>query len=256
MKYSYCIDLLYLEITPNGPIFANTEKLLQGMQLAKDTGFDAVEFWDWEGKDVDALLKMKEELGLSISSICAKDRGTLADASTHEKALEGLRQTIPVAKKFDCKRIIVTALTIPGIDREESHKNIVVGLKRMIPLAEEAGITLILEPIFGAYFKDSAEPFAIIEEINSPNLKLLYDLYHYQLMEGNIINTIRKNIDKIGHIHIASAPDRTEITDGELNYSYLIKEIKKTGYEDYVVLEYRPTMDKKESLLLSKKYFN
>lgn len=255
MKYSLCLDLLYLEVTPNGPVFANTEKLLAGMQLAKDTGFDTVEFWDWANKDVTALLAKKKELGLNVSSICAKDRGTLADATTHEMAIEGLKQTISVAKQFDCNMIIVTAQTVPGISREESHKNIVDGLKKLAAVAEEAGVTLILEPILGSYFKDSAEPFEMIDKVGSENLKLLYDLFHYQLMEGNIVNTIKNNLDKIGHIHIASTPDRTEITDGELNYDYLLKAIKNMGYEKYVALEYRPTIDKKESLLNCRKLF-
>lgn len=74
-------------------------------------------------------------------------------------------------------------------------------------------------------------------------------------MEGNIVNTIKNNLDKIGHIRIASTPDRTEITDGELNYNYLLKAIKNMGYEKYVALEYRPTIDKQESLLNCRKLF-
>lgn len=248
MTFSVCLDLLYLEITPTGPVFADTEKLLSGMQLAKDLGIETVEFWDWANKDVEALLEKQQALGLKISSICAKDRGTLADATTHEKAVEDLKATIEVAKKFKTNKVIVTALNMPGIDRAESHQNIVEGLKKLTKVAEAEQIVLILEPIYGTYFVDSAEPFGMIEEIGSDHLKLLYDLYHYQMMEGNIVQTIRKNIDKIGHIHIASTPNRTEITSGELNYTYLLKEIKEMGYTETIALEYRPTMDKKESL--------
>jgi hydroxypyruvate isomerase len=255
MDYSFCIDLLYLEITPQGPIFANTEKVINGMCLAKEVGFSAVEFWDWESKDIDLIIAKKEELGLKMSSICAKDRGTLADVTTHQKAMEGLEQTIPIAKRLGCDKIIVTAQNMPGIGREESYGNIVKGLKNLVSIAEKAEITLILEPIYGSFFVNSTEAFAMIDEVDSPNLKLLYDLYHFQLMEGNLINTIKRNLDKIGHIHISSTPDRTEITDGELNYPYLLKEIKKCGYENYIALEYRPTIDKAESLRCSSKLF-
>jgi hydroxypyruvate isomerase len=255
MDYSLCIDLLYLEITPQGPIFADTDKIVKGMYLAKDTGFHAVEFWDWADKDMNLIIATKEELELKISSICAKDRGTLADASTHQNSMEGLEQTISVAKRLGCNKIIVTAQNVPGIGREEGYRNIVEGLKKLVAIAEQEEITLILEPIFGSFFVNSAEPFAILDEVGSPNLKLLYDLYHFQLMEGNLINTIKKNLDKIGHIHIASTPDRTEITNGELNYKYLLKEIKDCGYKDYVALEYRPTIDKKDSLSSSRQLF-
>lgn len=248
MKISVCLDLLYLEITPTGPVFADTEKLLNGMELAKELGFQSVEFWDWHNKDVELLLAKQQQLGLEISSICAKDRGTLADATTHDKAIQDLKATIEVAKKFKTDKIIVTALEMPGISREESHRNIVDGLRKMAKVAETEEVILILEPIFGSYFVDSAEPFHMIEEIGSEYLKVLYDLYHYQMMEGNLTQTIRKNIEKIGHIHIASTPDRTEITDGELNYHYLIKEIREMNYQGTIALEYRPTVEKKESL--------
>lgn len=258
MKYSVCVDLLYLEITPNGPVFADTQKILAGMELAKKTGFDCVEFWDWANKDVEALLAKQKELGLTVTSLCAKDRGTVADPATHEKALKGLEETIAVAKRFGCNTIIVTADEMPGFSREESHKNIVAALKAQAALAEREDVTLILEPIYfpaPGFFRDLAEPLKVIEEVGSDHLKLLYDVFHYQLMEGNIANTLRKHLDKIGHIHVAAAPDRTEITDGELNYSYILKLLEQLNYDKYVTLEYMPTMEKEASLLACKKIF-
>ena len=257
MKYTVCVDLLYLEIGPRGPVFADTDKIIEGMKQAKAAGFDTVEFWDWTNKDVERIAQVQKELGLSISSICAKDRGTLADPSTHECAVKGLEETIEVAKKLGCSKIIVTADEIPGFDREESHKNIVEGFKKMAPIAEAADVTLILEPIwspFPGFFRDSEEPFKVIEEVGSNNLKLLYDIFHYQLMEGNILNTLKNHINEIGHIHIASAPDRTEITDGELDYACILKAIKALDFDGYVGLEYMPTMDKAESLKTCKAF--
>ena len=113
---------------------------------------------------------------------------------------------------------------------------------------KEAGITLVLEPISGGYFRDSAEPFAILDEVGSPNVKLLYDIFHYQIMEGNIVETIRANIDKIGHFHAACVPGRNEITKGELDYRFIFREIEKAGYKGYVGMEYLPVMDKEESV--------
>ena len=257
MKYTVCVDLLYLEIGPQGPIFADTDKIIEGMKLAKATGFDTVEFWDWANKDMERIYQAQKELGLNISSICAKDRGTLADPSTHENAIKGLEETIEVAKKLGCSKIIVTAREMPGFDREESHKNIVEGFKKLAPIAEAADMTLVLEPIwspFPEFFRDSAEPFKVIEEVGSYHLKLLYDIFHYQLMEGNILNTIKNHIDQIGHIHVASAPNRTEITGGELNYSCILNEIKNLGYDGYIGLEYMPTMEKAESLRVCKAF--
>ena len=177
----------------------------------------------------------------------------MADPANHETILQGLKETIAVAKRFGCRTVIVTATVVPGFTREESHKNIVKSLKEQARMAEQEGVMLILEPIcFPApeFFRDSAEPLAVIDEVGSKNLTLLYDIFHYQLMEGNIANTLKAHLDKIGHIHIAAAPGRTEINDGELNYGYLLRLLKELGYDKYVTLEYMPTMDKEESLKL------
>lgn len=253
MKYSLCIDLLYLEITEHGPVFSDTEKLLAGMELAKKTGYKAVEFWDWATRDYEKLIAKKQELGLDVAAICAKDRGTLTDPSTFEKAVQGLKESIEAAKRFDCPNIIITADPNPSQDRRTSHKNIVEGLKLLAPLAEEADIMLVLEPISGAsYFTDSKEAFEVLKEVGSSHVKLLYDIFHYQLMEGNIVNTIKENVDLIGHLHAASAPARFEITDGELNYEYILKEIKASGYDRYFGIEYLPTTDKETSVTACK----
>lgn len=255
MKCSLCIDLLYLEIGPTGPIFSDTEKLLAGMELAKKTGYGAVEFWDWFGRDWEKLLAKKKELGLNVAAICAKDRGNLDTPAEREKAVAGLRETIPVAKQFDCPNIIVTAGDNAGQDRAAAKQSIIDGLKAMAPLAEEAGVTLVLEPISGGYFVDSAEPFEIVRAVGSPAVKVLFDIFHDQIMEGNITETIRNNIDWIGHLHAAQVPGRCEITEGELNYSFIIREIRKMGYDRYFGLEYMPRMEKEASVTACRELF-
>lgn len=248
VKYSLCIDLLYLEIGEHGPIFSDTEKLLSGMELAKKTGYKAVEFWDWAGRDYERLLAKKKELGIDVVAICAKDRGTLIDPSTYDKAVEGLKETIEVAKAFECPNIIYVPGGNPQTDRKTAHPAIVEGLKKLAPLVEEAGLMLVLEPIVGEYFTDSKEAFDVIREVGSPNVKLLYDIFHYQTMEGNVVSVMRDNMDLIGHIHAAGIPGRNEITNGELNYEYILKAIRDTGYDRYFGIEYLPTAEKEESV--------
>jgi len=99
------------------------------------------------------------------------------------------------------------------------------------------------------YFLDSAKEEAkIIREINHPNVRLLYDIYHMQIMEGSIISTIEKNIDIIGHFHAAGVPGRGELYLGELNYPCIIKRIDELGYDGYIGLEYFPSIDSEASL--------
>lgn len=253
--YSLCIDLLYLEFGEHGPIFSDTEKLLAGMELAKKTGFQTVEFWDWATRDYEKLLAKKKELGLNVAAICAKDRGTLTRPETFETAVRGMEESIEAAKKFNCPNIIITADPNPELARDICHKNIVEGLKLLAPLAEEAGITLVLEPISeGSYFTDSKEAFEVLKEVGSSHVKLLYDIFHYQLMEGNIVRTIEDNIGLIGHIHAASVPGRNEIMDGELNYEHILKAIESSGYDGFFGIEYLPLMDKLSSVTACKNY--
>ena len=252
MEASIVLDIMYLEIGEHGPIWPDTEKIAAGMELAARNGFKNVEFWDWNNVDYKALAKKKDELGINVVSICAKDRGFLADAAQHEKSVEGLKETISAAKVLGCKNIIITAMELPDISSEESGRNVLEGLKKLTKEAEKEDVTLILEPLSGnmppSYFKDSAKPFEMIREIGSDHLKLLYDIFHYQMMEGNIVNTIRDNLDKIGHIHMAKTPARNELTEGELNYTYLIRSLKEMGYDKCIGLEFMPTKDRETAV--------
>ncbi|MBA7497799.1 2-oxo-tetronate isomerase [subsurface metagenome] len=119
---------------------------------------------------------------------------------------------------------------------------------------EKEGFTLLLEPLntyvdHPGYFLNSAKEGArIIRDINHPHIHLLYDVYHMQIMEGNVISTIEQNIDIIGHFHAAGVPGRGELYIGELNYPNIIKRIEGLGYEGCFGLEYFPSMDSEESL--------
>jgi hydroxypyruvate isomerase len=115
-------------------------------------------------------------------------------------------------------------------------------------------MTLLLEPLNSVvdhvgYFLDSAKlALQVVRDVGSPNLKLLYDIYHMQIMEGNIVQTISENIQSIGHVHCAGVPGRHELYLGELNYQNIFDKIDELNYEGYVGLEYFPTMKSEESL--------
>ena len=127
-------------------------------------------------------------------------------------------------------------------------------LKNVAPLFEDAGVTLIVEPLnilcnhVGYYLDSSYEAFEICNEVGSPNVKVLYDIYHQQISEGNLIPTIRKYFDLIGHFHVADVPGRNEPGTGEINYRNVFKAIEDLGYDKYVGLEYEPTIDTAETI--------
>jgi hydroxypyruvate isomerase len=208
--------------------------------------------------DIEPLVKAKKELGLDVS-IFIPHRGSLVDPSAREAFVEGIKKGVENAKRLDCKTInIMTGPELKGVPREVQHKNVVEGLKTLVPILEKAGVTGALEPLnqvnhAGYYLSYSKEAFEIIDEVGSPNIKVLFDCYHQQITEGNLISTITQNIDKIGYLHAAGNPGRNEINIGEINYPEIFKAVKATNYDGYFGLEYRPTKDVGESLREARK---
>ena len=110
-------------------------------------------------------------------------------------------------------------------------------------------LIMILEPLntlvnhAGYFLNFTNEAFDIVREVGSPYLKILFDIYHVQIMEGNLIATIRKNIASIGHFHVGDVPGRHEPGTGEINYANVFKAIRELGYKDFVAMEYTPAKD-------------
>ena len=129
------------------------------------------------------------------------------------------------------------------------------GLKRVAPMAEKAGITLAVELLnskrdHAGYQADhTAWGVALCQKVGSPAVKLLYDIYHMQIMEGDVIQTIRDNIEWIAHFHTAGNPGRNDMDDTqEMNYLGICRAIAETGYDGYVAHEFSPKGDKVEAL--------
>ena len=226
---------------------------------AKAAGCDAVEFWGWDGKDIGKIKEIttKNNIKISTFAISAKNN-ELKDVFNAKRLLyrdgikafvAAVRETIPVANELNVDTLLITTgQERNDVTRFEQHTNIVLCLKAAAPVFEDAGITIALEPLNilcdhkGYYLDSSYEAFGIAEEVGSPNVKVLYDIYHQQISEGNIIPTITKNIDLIGHFHTADVPGRHEPGTGELNYKNIFAAIDKAGYKKFVGLEYSPTI--------------
>lgn len=220
----------------------------------RELGYGAFEFWGWTDKDIASLIVLKDRLGLTVGSFCTKDCN-LVDPSKRDAFVQGLRESIAVAERLGCKYLIATVGDArPGVPRQEQHDSIVAGLLEAAPLLEAAGVTLVVEPLNelvdhgGYYLVRSQQAFEIIDEVGSDNVKVLYDVYHQQISEGNLIPTIRANIDRIGYFHIADHPGRHEIGTGEINYRNVLNAIRDAGYAGYIGLEYFPQRGDDEGL--------
>lgn len=238
MNLSVCIDALF-----------NGKDFVESMRAVKGAGISAFEFWVWWTKDLQQIKKAKDELGMELVGFCTKFI-SLVDPSQRDSYLEGLAESIEAAKMLGCKNLITqVGNEIQGVSREEQHKSLVEGLKACVPILEKEGITLLVEPLNitvdhkGYYLYRSAEAFEIIDKVGSNNVKVLFDIYHQQIMEGNLIANITGNIDKIGHFHAAGTLGRHELPTGEIDYPNVFDAIDKTGYQGFTGLEYFPLKD-------------
>ncbi|MFT4690385.1 MAG: hydroxypyruvate isomerase, partial [Limisphaerales bacterium] len=133
-----------------------------------------------------------------------------------------------------------------GVSRDEQRQSLVDGLRAAAPDLEAAGVTLVIEPLnelvdhAGYYLIRSDEAFDIVDQVGSPNVKVVFDIYHQQISEGHLIRNIVSNIDKIGHFHAAGNPGRNELQRGEINYAEVFAAIRATEFDGYVGLEYWP----------------
>lgn len=174
----------------------------------------------------------------------------------HHAAIEaGLRKNLPLAARAGVERVITFSGNRDGISDTEGLKNTVIGLKRMVPLLDEYGITLCMELLNSKvnhpdYMADhSAWGVAVMEQVNSPRVKLLYDIYHMQIMEGDLITTIRQNITQIAHFHTGGVPGRHELNDAqEVQWNGVMRAIAEAGFAGYVAHEFLPQGDPLVSL--------
>ena len=185
--------------------------------------------------------------------------GTIAEAlnrtENHAAIEEGFRKNIPLAAKAGVPNVITFSGIRRGLSDEEGAHNTVIGLNRVKKIAEDHGITICLELLNSKvdhpdYMADhTAWAVRVMQEVNSPRVKLLYDIYHMQIMEGDLISTIRKNIQWIGHFHTGGVPGRHELDDRqEIQWDAVMRTIAEEGFKGYVAQEFVPTRDPLTSL--------
>lgn len=142
----------------------------------------------------------------------------------------------------------------PHLSQADQRANLVRCLTALAPLGEQEGIVLLLEPLNtlvdhpGYFLTNAREGFAIVEEIGSPNVRLLYDVYHMQIMEGNVTQTILAHLPLVGHLHVADVPGRHEPGTGELHYGNILRALADAGYAGSVGFEFTPQKGTDEAL--------
>ena len=197
---------------------------------------------------------------LPAGNWAAGERGIACHPNRVGEFQEGVGKAIDYAKALNCKMLNCLAGISPkDVDADRQRKTIVDNLKFAAGKLEQAGIKLLIEPINtrdipGMYLNKTAQAKAIIADVGSKNLFLQYDVYHMQVMEGDLTPTIKSNLDIIKHIQIADTPGRNEPGTGEINYPFLFGAIDKLGYDGWIGCEYRPAKTTAEGLGWAKAY--
>jgi len=243
MKFSLCIGAY-----PGKDEVYHLEKI-------KEHGFDGLEYYAWWNLgDLKATARAQERIGVGISATCTKFI-SLVDESQRDAYLQGVRDTIEACRILGVKSIISqTGNVLDGVPRDRQRETMIETLKRAAPLLENAGIVLEVEPLNGLvdhpghFLQRSDESVNVIDRVGSPNVKLVFDVYHQQITEGNVIRNATGYASRINHYHIADNPGRKQPGTGELNYVNILRAIKETGFDGYVGLECGYTIDTDEAI--------
>jgi hydroxypyruvate isomerase len=242
MKYSACIE----------PLFKDAS-FYDRIRLAKDCGVDAIEFWDPSVYDTKKIGAEAANAGLPVAACCLNQAWDIRMNFPWSAVKANIEKSLAFGKDVGCTTFIGLSGELEC--KADSQKTLLVeNLKRAAELLEKEGVTLVLEALNslydhkGYYLDSSYIGFEIVKAVESPSVKLLFDCYHMQLMEGNLVNSITGNINYIGHFHSAGVPGRHELQNGETNYPRVIKAAEEAGYKRYFGFEYWPTYDDAQSL--------
>jgi len=256
MKSSVCIEMVFTEYP-----------FLKRITKAAEAGFDAIEFWNWDNKDLPAIRAAAAEAGLTIASFQSNLGGTLVHPGHRESLVAGVQRSLAIAQEMGVPSLFLLTdelgadrsvrFRFPELSVRAKYQSVLDGLRVLAPLAQAAGVTLLLEPLNtkvdhpGYFLHLSSVGFDLVRAVGDPHVRLLYDIYHMQVMEGNIIHTLTSNLDLIGHVHVADVPGRHEPGTGELNYANVFSALQRAGYEGFVGFEFAPTATSQEAAAAS-----
>ena len=246
MFLSPCIEWMFADDHPD---------MGDRIRAAKAAGFDAGEFHLWRDKDLESIAKALAETGVKLSAICADPRRSLVDPAQHEELFEAVRESLAASQSIGSPPLIVASGFVrEGISDEEHFAAAVTALTQIAAMAEDAGVIVLLEPLNsvidhpGMYLVSTPLGLDLIEAVGSPNLRLLYDVYHSAVMGEDMEQVLSGRMDLVHHVQVADLPGRNEPGTGTLDWSAIIATLKRLGYNGGIGLEYRPTLPPKQSL--------
>jgi len=240
---------------------------LKRFEKAHENKFKAVEYLFPYAYESSELKKLLDEYNLiqALHNLPAGDwengeRGIACNPDKMQDFKDGVHIAIEYAKKLDCNKLNCLIGIPDGNFSDQDIENCILeNLKFASSVLEKENIQLLIEPVNtidipGFYLNTTKQAKNLLNKVNSNNLFIQYDIYHMQIMEGNLSLTIKENLDLIKHIQIADHPGRNEPGTGEINYSFLFSYLKSLNYDGYIGCEYNPETNTEEGLKWKKDF--
>jgi len=235
-------------------LFGEFATIEERVAAAAEAGFRGVEYMFPYGEEIAARKAQLRALGveqvlfnLPAGDFSSGERGIAVDPSRVDEFKRGVADAVRIAGELGCPRVnCLVGKSLPDLDRDTQQRTLVANLRFAADELRVAGVTLLVEPLNrietpGFFIGTSSEALALLALVGRPNLRLQFDCYHAQRVEGNIMATVQANLDAIGHIQIADSPARHEPGTGELAYDRILPFFDAIGYDGWVGLEYKPS---------------
>jgi hydroxypyruvate isomerase len=236
-KFSACVEWLFAD---------EADDFADRIRLAGKAGFDAFEFWHWTNKDIGKIEAAMRETGISLASFVAEPMIALTDPANHTAFLEGLKRSAELAQRLGAKTLIAQAGDeLAGISRAGQRAALTDCLVKASDILRGSGVTLGLEPLntridhIGYFLGSTVEGLDIVDEVASPNVKIVYDIYHSAVMDERTEEVLKGRVDRIAHVHVADHPGRNQPGTGVIDLKERLNWLFADGYQGYVGLEYR-----------------
>ena len=220
----------------------------QRFALARKLGFKTIEFWTVDrgnGTKASDIRKLVDDNGLDVTQF-APAWPNFADQTKTYELLKVTEQAIADAKTLGCTKFTVTGHSlVDGMSREAQLAGYTAGLMRMAPLLESASVTGLVEPFnrvnhLNHLLNGSQPALPMVRSVNSQRVKLLWDFYHMQLEDGDLIEKFTAGADQVAHVQIGDVPGRHQPGTGEVNHANLLRAVRAAGYRDKIGLEFMP----------------
>ena len=242
MKLSLCLEMLFAD-----------RPFVERLAVASRLGYRAIEFWDWRDKDVTTVADAAARHGLTVAAMSGNRRHALIDPDARAGLIEEMEQVFAAARELNCRNIMMLSDVLSGDGsavgtryrpEEEKIDTMAENLRLLAGHPGAASFTLLLEPLNtaldhrGCFLNQSARGVEIVRRVDSPRVKLLYDIYHMSMMNEDVLTEINGNLDWIGYFHVADLPGRHQPGTGGIDYQAVNALLRRARYEGFIGMEF------------------